>query len=53
MLPFDKAAFGAKLYTLRKNAKLSQEKAAEILGVTIRRSATWRRERPGPPWISC
>ena len=34
MLPFDKAAFGAKLYTLRKNAKLSQEKAAEILGVT-------------------
>ena len=34
MLPFDKAAFGAKLYALRKNAKLSQEKAAEILGVT-------------------
>ena len=44
MLPFDKAAFGAKLYALRKNAKLSQEKAAEQLGV---------RERPGPPWISC
>ena len=47
MLPFDKAAFGAKLYALRKNAKLSQEKAAEILGVTHTQISDMEKGKPG------
>lgn len=45
-MSFDSNAIGNRIFTLRTNAKLSQEKLAEKLGVSIATSAILKREAP-------
>lgn len=45
-MSFDPNAIGNRIFTLRTNAKLSQEKLAEKLGVSIDTSAILKGEAP-------